>query len=170
MKSKIQIDMDEQIIEFVKSKTDNQEFNFEDTVYKIVENVLSEQNIFAEIVDVSIQSASVEEIRKINHQYRNIDRATDVLSFPIFTKDELRNIDVNMKEVELGDIILCLEVVEKQSIEYHTGILREILYMITHGLCHLTGHDHETDEEKKEMRALEEKVLSKVGVGRVNEE
>lgn len=49
--------------------------------------------------------------------------------------------------MELGDIIICLEVVEKQAKEYETGILREMLYMITHGMCHLTGHDHEILEE-----------------------
>lgn len=169
MKSTIQIDFDEKISDFINEKVKENTIDLNDTIYKIVENVLSEQNISAEIIDVSIQSASAEEIREINKKYRNIDRATDVLSFPIFTKDELKDIKKDIKEVELGDIILCLEVIEKQAEEYGTGLVREVLYMITHGMCHLTGHDHEIEEEKKEMRALEEKVLSKVGVGRINE-
>lgn len=164
---KIDIDIDEKIISFVNERT-NEDIEIKDTIYDIVEEVLNEQNIFVDIVDVSIQSATSEEIRKINNKYRNIDRATDVLSFPIFTMDELKNLDKSIKEIELGDIILCLDVIEKQSIEYGTGIVREILYMITHGMCHLTGHDHEVEEEKNIMRALEEKVLSKVGVGKVN--
>ena len=69
-----------------------------------------------------------------------------------------------LKELELGDIILCLDVVEKQSIEYETGILRETLYMITHGVCHLVGYDHIEDDEKIEMRAMEEKILGAIGV------
>lgn len=164
---KIDIDIDEKIISFVNERT-NEDIEIKDTIYDIVEEVLNEQNIFVDMVDVSIQSATSEEIRKINNKYRNIDRATDVLSFPIFTMDELKNLDKSIKEIELGDIILCLDVIEKQSIEYGTGIVREILYMITHGMCHLTGHDHEIEEEKIIMRALEEKVLSKVGVGKVN--
>lgn len=167
MGSKINIDLDQRIIDFVEEKT-NEKVELNDIIYKIVENVLSEQNIYIDIVDVSIQSMSCEEIREINNKYRNIDRATDVLSFPIFTMDELKNLDKSIKEIELGDIILCLDVIEKQSIEYGTGIVREILYMITHGMCHLTGHDHEIEEEKNIMRALEEKVLSKVGVGKIN--
>lgn len=167
MGSKINIDLDQRIIDFVEEKT-NEKVELNDIIYKIVENVLSEQNICVDIVDVSIQSMSCEEIREINNKYRNIDRATDVLSFPIFTMDELKNLDKSIKEIELGDIILCLDVIGKQSIEYGTGIVREILYMITHGMCHLTGHDHEIEEEKNIMRALEEKVLSKVGVGKIN--
>lgn len=167
MKSIIQVDIDEKIIEFVNKRT-VEKIDLKQVIYDIVESVLVEQNIFADTIDVSIQSASSDEIRKINKEYRNIDRATDVLSFPIFTKDELQNLDSNIKEIELGDIILCLDVIEKQSIEYNTGIVREILYMITHGMCHLTGHDHEIEEEKKVMRELEEKVLSKVGVGKIN--
>lgn len=169
MKSTIQIDFDERITNFIKEKVKEDTIDLNDTIYKIVENVLNEQNICVEIIDVSIQSASAEEIREINKKYRNIDRATDVLSFPIFTREELKYINKDIKEVELGDIILCLEVIEKQAIEYGTGLVREVLYMITHGMCHLTGHDHEIEEEKKEMRALEEKVLSKVGVGKLNE-
>lgn len=168
MKSNIQIDIDDKIIKFVMERT-NEKVDLKNVIYDIVENVLKEQNISADIIDVSIQSSSVDEIRNINNEYRNIDRATDVLSFPIFTKDELQNLDNNIKEIELGDIILCLDVIEKQSIEYGTGIVREMLYMITHGMCHLTGHDHEIPEEKKVMRELEEKVLSKVGVGKINE-
>ena len=55
---------------------------------------------------------------------------------------------------------------EEQSIEYGTGFLREILYMITHGMCHLVGYDHIDPEDKKEMRAKEEKILKRIGVER----
>ena len=73
-----------------------------------------------------------------------------------------------VKELELGDIIICIDVLQEHAIEYQTGILREMLYMITHGVCHLIGYDHEIEEEKKEMRTLEEKILNKIGVGEVN--
>ena len=57
-----------------------------------------------------------------------------------------------------------------QEKEYGTGILREVLYMITHGVCHLVGYDHMVEDEKKEMRKLEEKILNKVGVGKIDAE
>ena len=75
-----------------------------------------------------------------------------------------------VKELELGDIIICIDVLQEHAEEYGTGILREMLYMITHGVCHLLGYDHMIEDEKKEMRALEEKILEKIGVGRINGE
>ena len=77
-----------------------------------------------------------------------------------------KEVDKKIKHIELGDIILCLDVVEEQSIEYGTGFLREILYMITHGMCHLVGYDHIEPEDKKEMRTKEEKILKRIGVER----
>ena len=135
--------------------------------------MLKEKNIDKETVSLSISAVSKEEIHKINKEYRNVDRPTDVLSFPIFERSEIdnfSNIDDNkkIKEIELGDIIICIDILEEHAIEYKTGILREILYMITHGVCHLFGYDHEIEEEKKEMRALEEKILKKIGVGKVD--
>ena len=169
----IQIDIDEAIIEFVKSHCIDK-IDIKKKVEEIVEAVLKEQNINANIVDVSIQSATEEEIKEINKKYRGVDKATDVLSFPIFTREEIKqmgsgsNLQLNT-EIELGDIILCLNIIEKQSKEYATGLIREILYMITHGMCHLVGHDHEIEEVKVVMSALVEKVLKKAGVGNPHE-
>ena len=166
----INIDLDDQIIEYCSKKI-NEEVNIEKYIYTIVEAVAKEENLDFEEISVSISSASKEDIRKINKEYRDMDKITDVLSFPIFTKDELQDIiskeeDKKIKHIELGDIILCLDVVEEQSIEYGTGFLREILYMITHGMCHLVGYDHIDPEDKKEMRAKEEKILKRIGVER----
>ena len=138
-------------------------------IEKIVKSVAENEELYFDEIAVSITSASKEEIKNINKEYREVDKVTDVLSFPIFTKDELNNLkkqedEKKIKEVELGDIIICLDVVKVQAVEYGTGILRELLYMITHGMCHLVGYDHIKDDERKEMRALEEKVLNELGV------
>ena len=61
-----------------------------------------------------------------------------------------------------------MPIVEEHSIEYGTGILREMLYMITHGVAHLLGFDHIQAEDKKNMRTFEEKILSKIGVDNIN--
>lgn len=167
-KNKVQIDLDKKIVKYV-SNNSNDNIELESCINKIVELALDKNNISNQNISVSIQSASKEEIRKLNFEYRDTDRATDVLSFPIFEKEEiykLRNVDESKRfgEIELGDIILCLDVIKEQSIEYGTGLLREILYMITHGICHLLGYDHIEQEDKKEMRTLEEEILESLGV------
>lgn len=168
-KENIQIDLDEKIINFVCQGTNKKEDIVINYIRDIVYNVCKEKRIESDKISVSIYSVSKDEIKNINKEYRNVDKVTDVLSFPIFTKKEIDNFklqsnDKKLKEIELGDIILCLDVVKKQSIDYGTGILRETLYMITHGICHLVGFDHIEDEEKVEMRAMEEKVLGTIGV------
>ena len=168
-KNNINIDLDDKIIEFICKETNEDETIVENYIIDIVYNGCIKNNISGEKICISISSANKGEIRKINKEYRDIDRATDVLSFPIFQRDELINVcqeteDKKLKEIELGDIILCLEVIENQAKEYGTGILRETLYMITHGVCHLIGYDHIYDDERKEMREMEEKILNEIGV------
>lgn len=104
-------------------------------INKIVEVALKQDDIINKEIYVSIGCASRNEIRQLNNEYRNVDKETDVLSFPIFTKEEL--INTKFDQIELGDIVICLDVVKDQSIEYDTGMKRELLYMITHGICHL---------------------------------
>ena len=106
-----------------------------DAINEIMKIALEQDNIKNKDIYVSIESVSKNEIRKLNKKYRDVDKETDVLSFPIFTKEEL--INVKFDQIELGDIVICLDIVREQSIEYGTGMKRELLYMITHGVCHL---------------------------------
>lgn len=168
--NKISIDLDDNLVNYIKEKCDR---DITSDIEIIVETALEEKNIINQKVSISINAVDKEEILRINKEYRNVDRATDVLSFPIFSREEINNFsnledNKKVKELELGDIIICIDVLQEHAIEYQTGILREMLYMITHGVCHLLGYDHEIEEEKKEMRALEEKILEKIGVGEVN--
>ncbi len=169
----LHIDLDENIVNYVLEKTN---VNIKEYTEKIVCFALEEQNILIDDVYISINSASKEEIKEINKEYRNIDKSTDVLSFPIFDREEYQRMisqndeDKKIKELELGDIIICLDVVEEHSKEYGTGLLREILYMITHGVSHLLGFDHIEENDKVEMRAFEEKILGKLGVNRLDGE
>ena len=168
--NKVQVDFDERISEYVKEHT-NENIDIKGYIEKIVKLALELNSISFENVCISISSASKEEINKLNLEYRNIDRPTDVLSFPIFEREEieeLKNIpeDKKLKEVELGDIVLCMDIIYSQSIEYGTGIIREVLYMITHGVCHLLGYDHIEADEKVEMRKLEEEILNHLGVSK----
>lgn len=167
-KCKINIDLDKNIIDFCKDNI-NDKVDVGDYIQNIVKNIASKEELYVDEISVSIASATKDEIKQINKKYREIDKVTDVLSFPIFTKEELKDIinkedDKKIKSLELGDIIICLDIVKVQAVEYETGILRELLYMITHGMCHLVGYDHIENEEKKEMRKLEEEILRKLGV------
>lgn len=113
-----------------------------------------------------------ENIRKANKGYRNIDKETDVLSFPMFEKDEIEAIISKSKEEKiqinevLGDIIVSIPKVKEQAIEYGHSTTRELAYMIVHGFYHVMGYDHMNEEEKQVMREKEENVLNKLDINR----
>lgn len=117
------------------------------------------------------------DIRTVNAQYRGIDRATDVLSFPTVNypkgktaKDcekRLRSeYDPEMGACMIGDILISWEHAQAQAEEYGHSVHREMCYLFAHGLFHLMGYDHMEDEEKKVMRAMEEKILNSIGMSR----
>ena len=119
--------------------------------------------------EVSVRFVDNEQIRELNKQYRNIDKETDVLSFPMFEKDELvQKIKEKSFEHEdvLGDIVISIPKVEEQAKEYGHSFEREFAYMIVHGFYHLMGYDHIKEEDKAIMRPKEEKVLNKLGITR----
>lgn len=166
----IEVNIDNEIINYVENRIKNKDMDMLEKIHEIVRLILKEENINIDKVSVCISKESKEGIKKLNNEYRGIDKSTDVLSFPIFEKKELESIskqkdkNKSIKELELGDIILCMEVIEKQSVEYETGLVRETLYMITHGMCHLMGYDHIDADDKVIMRALEKKILGSIGV------
>lgn len=133
-----------------------------DNLVKIALNLHGIDNLHNVYIGIGV--VPKEEIRAINNEHRQIDKETDVLSFPIYTKeeiDDLKNKNVE-EDISLGDLILCMDVIEEHSIEYNTGLDREMLYMITHGVCHLLGFDHEIAEEKAVMRMREEEILKNI--------
>ena len=162
MNSEILVDLDESVSKIIEN------VDLKDKIEKIVYFAILEEHINVDGVFISIKAVDKNEIKRINKEYRNIDKVTDVLSFPIFTKEELNKIsksDKNKKisNIELGDVILCTDVIKEHAKEYETGLYRETLYMITHSVFHLLGYDHMTDDEKKIMRAKEEKILNEIG-------
>ena len=118
---------------------------------------------------INIILTNGEVIRKINKEYRNIDRETDVLSFPMFEKyelDEILNKQDSIKQDILGDIIISVPRVIEQAKEYNHSFERELAYMTVHGFYHLMGYDHMEEEEKKVMRAKEENILKQLEINR----
>lgn len=98
---------------------------------------------------------SNERIKDINKMYRNIDKETDVLSFP--DKDENY----------IGDIFISLDKAKEQANEYNHSISREIGFLTVHGYLHLLGYNHQTIDEERKMRALEESILAKAALERI---
>ena len=145
------------------------EDKYEEIIKRVIEQCFKEEKIEKSKLYISIILTNPEHIHEINKQYRNVDRATDVLSFPMFEKDELdekiKNNDFEHEDV-LGDIVISIEKVEEQDKEYGHSFEREFAYMLVHGFYHLMGYDHIEDDDKVVMRKKEEIVLNKLGITR----
>ena len=147
----------------------NENEKYEKVIEKVLKECFKEENIQDSGLYVTITLTNPEYIQKINKQYRGIDKATDVLSFPLFEKGELdRKIKENdfLPEDVLGDIVISIPKEEVQAIVYGHSFERELSYMVVHGFYHLMGYDHIQEEDKKIMRPKEEKILSILKIGR----
>ena len=116
---------------------------------------------------ISITLTTPSEIRTINNEFRNIDKATDVLSFPMFEKneiDEMVKLGSNEIPETIGDIVISVDRVKEQAEEYGHSFERELAYMVVHGFYHLMGYDHMVEEDKVVMRAKEENVLNLLNI------
>ena len=142
---------------------------YEKLIEKVLTKCFEEEHLENSHLCITVTLTNPENIREINKKYRNIDRATDVLSFPMFEKEELdEKIKKNDFEHEdmLGDIIISIERVEEQAKEYGHSFERELSYMLVHGFYHLMGYDHIKEEDKLKMRPKEEKVLNDLKITR----
>lgn len=127
--------------------------------------VLEEEN-FPVSAEISVRIVDNASIRELNRQYRDIDRETDVLSFPLCSEGEY---DVNPATdlCLLGDIVISAEKAYAQAQEYGHSFQREIAFLTVHSMLHLLGYDHEVSGiEAVHMREKEEKVLTELGLKR----
>ena len=122
--------------------------------------------------EVSITIVDNNRIHEINKEYRSIDRPTDVISFAIEDNDDEFEIffdelddDIALPRL-LGDIFISMDKVEEQAEEFDHSIEREIGFLTVHGFLHLNGYDHQTEEEEKEMFALQDIILEENGLER----
>ena len=142
--------------------------NEEEIIQSVVETVLKLEKIKHD-VSIYITLTNNEEIHKINKEYRDVDRPTDVLSFPMYEREEIAKLrEEKMDEIEeiLGDIIISIPKIKEQAEEYGHSYERELAYLTTHGMLHLLGYDHLIDEEKVVMREHEEAVLTELKIMR----
>ncbi|WDL96342.1 rRNA maturation RNase YbeY [Alicyclobacillus sp. ALC3] len=109
--------------------------------------------------EVSVSFVDDEEIHELNKAYRDVDRSTDVLSFPM---DEQLSVDSPM----LGDIVVSLPTAVRQAQEYGHSLAREVGFLLVHGFLHLNGYDHEEPSDEQTMFALQDEVLDGIGLAR----
>lgn len=144
----------------------------EKNIVNIIEYALQEEKVNIPC-EVSIIFVDNEKIKEINNENRNIDKVTDVLSFPMLDyekgkvfKDIYKDfnfsyVDLDDGSLVLGDIVLSLEKAKEQSLEFNHSFIREVIYLTIHSVLHLLGYDHMEEDEKSVMRKREEQILEK---------
>jgi len=149
-----------------------------DNVEKVFNYAIDNLNIPCKEIEVNIAVVNSFKIKKMNRVHRGINKVTDILSFPFLLQPQVSGmqliekdltkenfmmfVDPETNNIVLGDLYVCFSKMKKQAKEFGTGIEREFSYLCLHGLLHLLGYDHMTEEDKKVMRQKEEEILKKV--------
>lgn len=119
---------------------------------------------FGRRAEVSVTFTDNEGIHALNREYRNVDRPTDVLSFPLSDGEDY---DTDGDAVLLGDIVISLERAQTQAKEYGHSFEREVAFLTVHSMLHLLGYDHETSpEDERDMFARQDEILISAGMTR----
>ncbi len=121
-----------------------------------------------DIVEIGLTLVDDEAIAALNEQYRGVEGPTDVLSFPLWTREQLKEASVDPEKFPerpllLGDVVISVETARRQAEEYGHSFGRELAFLLVHGVLHLLGYDHDDDESRAQMRAREEAVLEATG-------
>ncbi len=128
-------------------------------VRRAIETTLNSENVKG---SVCVLITDAEEIQTLNRTYRNIDRVTDVLTFPAWEGDAI----LCPPDGYLGDIAICYERAVEQAKEYGHALERELAFLAVHGSLHLTGYDHMEPEDEKKMIQKQEEILQAMGLAR----
>lgn len=126
---------------------------------KTIACVLDLEKITKE-VEVSLSIVGEDEIHKLNKSYRDVDRPTDVLSFPMDESFPMGDSEVLI----LGDIVICLDIAKNQAKDFGHSLEREMMYLICHSCLHLLGYDHIDSDDKRQMREKEKQVMKRLKV------
>lgn len=151
-------------------------FPYEELAKEVIETCMEAED-FPYEAEVNLTLVDDAAIQEINASYRQIDRATDVLSFPLLEYDapgdfskveDLMgdNINPDTGEVMLGDIVISVDHVREQAKEYGHSEKREYAFLIVHGMLHLFGYDHMEPEEAQEMQEHQRKILDYLKITR----
>lgn len=162
-------------IEFEKEYDKDLGINYEEIADKVINAALDYEECPYE-AEVSLTLVDNNRIHDINKEFRDIDRPTDVLSFPMveyddagefaFLEDENDCFNPETGELMLGDIIISLDKVEEQAIAYGHSFTREYAFLIAHSMLHLMGYDHMTDDDASIMEAKQRAILDNLNITR----
>ena len=128
-------------------------------------------------IEVSVTLVDTDTICQVNSQFREIEKVTDVLSFPMMEYDSPKDfggqafqnslsLSPDTEEMMLGDILLCSEVVKAQAEEYGHSELREFCFLVVHSMLHLFGYDHIQEEDRREMEEEQRKIMDRLRINR----
>ena len=133
--------------------------SYEEVYSKLLEKTLKHLSLSFEPI-VSVSFVDNEFIHKMNREYRNVDRPTDVISFAFLDgcEDRDEQLHSNMP-VCLGDIYISVDRAKEQAEEYGHSLDRELSFLFVHGILHLLGYDHMTPEDEKVMFRLQDEIL-----------
>ncbi len=162
-------------IEFEKEYDKDLGINYEEIADKVINAALDYEECPYE-AEVSLTLVDNNRIHDINKEFRDIDRPTDVLSFPMveyddagefaFLEDEDDCFNPETGELMLGDIIISLDKVEEQAIAYGHSFTREYAFLVAHSMLHLMGYDHMTDDDASIMEAKQRAILDNLNITR----
>lgn len=133
---------------------------FENEFRAIIKETLKQLKI-SDDIELSCILVDDEHIHQINREYRNIDRATDVISFALEDNEQFY---VEGQPRSLGDIFISVDHGEKQAIEYGHSLKREICFLFVHGLLHLLGYDHMEEDDEIVMVEMQKSILNNLGI------
>lgn len=163
-------------INFEKEVNTNFDFDCEALAKDVITFTIDHEE-FPYEAEVNLTLVDNEEIHTINREYRNIDRPTDVLSFPMLSyeaagdfstleDDYDDNFNPDTGEILLGDIVISVDKVAEQAESYGHSQKREYAFLIVHSLLHLFGYDHMTPEEAADMEAKQRQILDEMNITR----
>ena len=137
--------------------------NYEKQFLEIIETTLNHLKI-EDDVELSCILIDDEDIHRINKEYRDIDRSTDVISFALEDSDQYY---MEGMPRSIGDIFISVDHAKLQAEEYGHSLKREMCFLFTHGLLHLLGYDHMREDDEKVMFALQKDILDILHIERV---
>ena len=135
-----------------------------DKIREAFDSVLKNEGV-SDDAEITVTFVGDRKIRELNRQFRNIDRSTDVLSFPL-GENGVYDTDPETERLMLGDVVISLEHAFSQAKEFGHSADREIVYLSVHSMLHLLGYDHMEPTEASVMREQEEKTMTEIGLER----
>ncbi len=163
---------------FEEETSDLPDFDYQKDIISVIKKACEQEKCPYE-PEVSVTMTDNEQIKELNKQFREIDKATDVLSFPMVDYEAPADFSImdddvlaaeyfnpETSELMLGDIVISVERASQQALDYGHSLRREICFLTAHSMLHLFGYDHMVDDERIVMEERQNKILDSLGITR----